>query len=147
MTSIPIFPEDDYNAGFDLEEMIDNLPAGLERTILRILDFHTGRKNFISGEDLVEQVHLMGFRDTENREVRASINQLRKSGRPGSWICSTGGIEGGYWMAESQEELEEFCQREFDSRAKDLFEQAAAMRKAAERKWGRYSPEKQESMF
>ncbi len=146
--TIPIMPEEDYfNRGFDLDEMIDNLPAGLERAILRVLEFHQGRINYISGDDLVTQVRLMGFPSIENREVRACISQLRESGVPGTEICSTGGIEGGYWMAADHEEAEEFVQREFDSRAKALHKQASAIRAAAEKHWGKYSPEKQVPLF
>lgn len=145
--SIPIFPDNDYNSGFDMDELIDNLPAGLERAILRTLEFHTGRKNFISGDDLVVEVRKMGFPKTDNREVRICIELLRTSGRPGCWICSTGGIYGGYWMAADQEELEEFIQREFESRARKLNIEATAMRQAGEKRWGRYSPEKQASLF
>ena len=76
--------------------------------------------------------------------MRASINLLRKQGIE---ICSAGGDEGGYWMAANHEELEEFIQNGIESRAKDLHEQARAMMLAAEKKWGRYSPEKQISMF
>lgn len=148
--SRPILMDNDgyaaYNSGFDLNEMIDNLPGGLEREVRRILEFHTGRENAISRGRFLADLALMGM-EIDERELRVCINQLRKSGTAGSWICSTGGENGGYWMAASQEELEEFLQREFDARAMDLHEQSSAMRKAAEKRWGRYSPEKQATMF
>ncbi len=136
-----------YNRGFDLKRIIDTLPAGLEREILRIMNFHRGRQNAISRDELVCNLAEMGFHFKDDRKIRACINQLRKSGKPGSWICSTGGESGGYWLAASQEELEEYIRREQESRLKDLAEQARAMRAAAERYWGIYSPEKQIGMF
>jgi hypothetical protein len=132
-----------YNAGINVKELIENLPAGLDRAMLRVLDFHIGRDSAISRGRLVADLGRMGFMVHE-REARACINQLRKEGVA---ICSTGGGEGGYWLAADQEELEEFLEREFDARAMDLHEQARAMRQAAEKRWGRYSPEKQATLF
>ncbi len=137
-----------YNIGFDLRKMISEMPAGLEREILRILDFHVGRENAISRPQLVIDLALMGFDYTkDDRPVRACINKVRKSGKPGCWICSTGGVHGGYWRAKSHMEIEEFIQREQESRLKDFAKQARAMRAAAESYWGMYSPEKQISLF
>lgn len=135
-----------FNKGINIQDMIDNLPAGLDRAVLDVIKFHEGRENAISRELLVHDLKSMGF-DVSEREARACINQLRKSGMPGTWICSTGGVDGGYWLAADHEELEEFLQKEVDARALDLHEQASAMRRAAEKRWGRYSPEKQISMF
>jgi len=132
-----------YNTGFDMKALIDNLPAGLDRAMLRVLSFHIGHGNVISRGRLVAELANCGFQVHE-REARACINLLRKDGIA---ICSTGGGEGGYWLAADQDELEEFIQKEMDSRAMDLLEQARAMRAAAEKRWGRYSPEKQASLF
>jgi hypothetical protein len=147
--TIPTMPDKDFNKGFDLDEMIDNLPAGLERAIRRILEFHIGRENAISRSQLITDLASMGFNyiDKDDRPIRACINQIRKSGMPGSWICSTGGVGGGYWMAETQAELEEFIEHEEDSRLGDFAKQMKAMRMAAEKKWGKYSPEKQVPLF
>jgi hypothetical protein len=138
-----------YNVGIDLDEMIDHLPAGLERAVRRILEFHVGRKNAISRTQLIYDLANMGFDyiDKDDRPVRGCINLIRKSGTDGSWICSTGGVGGGYWMAESNEELEEFIDHEEESRLGDFAKQMKAMRIAATKRWGRYSPEKQISLF
>jgi hypothetical protein len=135
-----------YNAGFSLKKLIDSMPVGLKREVLRILDFHRGHKNVISRKKLISDLVSMGFQ-VDDRKVRVCINQLRKSENPGSWICSTGGKNGGYWLAESQEELEEYIQREQESRLGDFAKQMKAMRSAAEKYWGIYSPEKQISLF
>jgi hypothetical protein len=139
-------PEDnEFNVGFDLEEMIDNLPPGLDREVSRILDFHVGRENSISRDQFLYELRdHMGFRDTDEREFRISINQLRKAGL---WICSTGGINGGYWLAKDHDELNDWINREPLARIKDLQDQVNRMRYAAEKQWGRYSPEKQISLF
>jgi hypothetical protein len=136
-----------YNAGVNVKELIENLPAGLERAIRRVLDFHVGRENAISRSQLISDLARMGFNylDKDDRPMRACINQIRKSGTPGSWICSTGGLGGGYWLAKNQEEMEEFINHEEESRLGDFAKQMRAMRSAAEKRWGRYSPEKQES--
>ena len=139
----------EYNVGVDVKAMIDNLPAGLDRAIRKILKFHIGRKNAISRFQLISDLALMGFDyiDKDDRPIRGCINQIRKSGTPGSWICSTGGLGGGYWMAETRAELEEFIDHEEESRLGDFAKQMKAMRMAAEKHWGRYSPEKQASLF
>ncbi len=139
----------EYNIGFDLDEMIDNLPAGLERAIRRVIEFHIGRENAVSRSQLISDLAIMGFDyiDKDDRPIRGCINQIRKSGTPGSWICSTGGLGGGYWLAKNQEEMEEFIEHEEESRLGDFAKQVRAMRSAAEKRWGRYFPEKQASLF
>ena len=72
--------------------------------------------------------------------VRMTIQALRKDGHP---ICSTGGEDGGYWMAANWAELDEYLEREVRSRALDLLEQEKALKSAGEKLWGRYSPGKQ----
>ena len=133
----------EYNAGVDMKILIDNLPASLDRAMLRVLDFRIGRNNAISRVKLLLELGRSGF-VVDEREARICINQLRKKGVQ---ICSTGGKRGGYWMAADQEELEEWIQNESEARLKDFGEQIRAMRAAADKRWGRYSPEKQASLF
>lgn len=132
-----------FNVGVDLEKMVDELPAGLDRAILRILLFHVGRDKAISRGELVHTLWISHGFNVHERAMRVAINLLRKEGQP---ICSTGGEEGGYWYAKDWEELDEFLEREFHSRAMDLLEQEGALRKRAEEVWGRFSPEKQMRM-
>jgi hypothetical protein len=137
--------EDDlFNVGFDLDEAVKNLPMGLDREVRRILDFHIGRENSIGGTDFVRQLAEYHGIHCDNRQLRLSIQKWRFSGL---WVCSTGGIKGGYWLAANQEELDEFCLKELDSRIDSLRDQKTRMRQAAEKQWGRYSPEKQISLF
>lgn len=59
------------------------------------------------------------------RKVRMAIAEMRKDGEP---VCSDSG--GGYWWAESLEEVEAVT-AELEGRAKDLLETASVMRKRA----------------
>lgn len=133
------------NVGVLLQDEIAKLPAGLNRAILRVMSFHVGRGNAIPRVDLVDELAKAGFdHRKEDRPVRLSINQLRKAGL---LICSTGGRQGGYFMASSIQEVEDYLDVEVRSRAMDLLEQEKAMKQAAEKTWGRYSPEKQLGLF
>lgn len=131
----------DYNSGISLQAAIDNMPPGLDRAVLRVLSQRIGREAAISRPDLLRALKSLGF-DVHERAARAMINQLRKEGH---LICSTGGNDGGYWLARSWEELGEYLEHEVMPRAYDLMEQAAALRKSAERMWGAES--KQGKLF
>lgn len=115
-------------------DVIDELPPGLEREVLRVLQGCVGREQVISRGNLLRCVRSYpGLERVHERAVRAVINKLRKDEHP---ICSTGGEEGGYWMAESWEELGEYLDREVRSRLGDLAEQERALVKAGEALWG-----------
>ena len=132
----------EYNAGVNIARMVEEMPAGLDRAILRVLSFHVGRSLAISRGDLVVAVAQHGF-FVHERQARAAINLLRKAGQA---ICSTGGEDGGYWLAAGWDELLEYLEREIHSRAMDLLEQEGALRRAAEMRWGVYSAERQTRM-
>jgi len=127
-----------------LDEMIDNLPAGLDRAILRALSFSIGRDHSIPRASLLNNIRAVGFKKLSDRQLRLQINQLRKDGHV---ICSIGGIDGGYYIAGSWDELNEYLQREVHSRAMDLLEQEKALREAGEKTWGKYSPTRQGSFM
>ena len=128
----------------DLDEIIEQMPPGLDRAILDVVKFHVGKENAISRPVMLVYLRQLGFYLKDDRPMRLAINSLRKQGIK---ICSAGGTKGGYWMAANHQELEEFIKHEVEARAYDLHEQARAMRASAEKEWGRYSPEKQISMF
>ena len=136
-------PLSDYNQGVSITEMVDGLEAGLDRAVLRVLSFRVGRGEAISRGDLVRMVGQHGF-SVHERALRLCIQMLRKSGQP---ICSTGGEDGGYWLAASWEELNEYLEREVHARAMDLLEQEKALRAAGERLWGEFSPGVQMNLF
>lgn len=118
--------------GFDLNTLIDNLEPGLDRAILRLMSFHIGQEKTISRQDLLNELHNQGF-GMGDRAVRAQINLLRKQGEP---ICSTGGVDGGYYYARDWRELMDYTERELHSRAMDLLEQEQALKHSAKERWG-----------
>lgn len=77
---------------FDVQALIDNLPAGLDRAILRTLSFHQGRECAISRSDLVSELWAIGFKVGE-RAARAQISQLRIDHR--SADCAGAAADGG----------------------------------------------------
>lgn len=121
----------EMRAGYQID-----LPPGLERSIMRILQWHVGRAKAISRDALLEGLVECGFRVTD-RVARAQINELRKLGHV---ICSAGGEGGGYWLAADWAELIEYHEMELHSRAMDLLEQEKAQKRTAEMLWGRFSP-------
>ena len=111
----------------------ENLPAELLGAVQHVLTFHVGRRNAIPRFELVREVNRITSREYSERQVRAAVNALRKQGH---LILSAGGADGGYWMAKSRKEVEEFLVREVRSRYRDLVEMEKAIRAAADRVFG-----------
>ena len=109
-----------------MTDYIGDLPAGLDRAILRILSFHQGAGNAISRFALEMQCAQHGFPESDRR-IRAAINLLRKQGHHS---CSMGGENGGYYMATNRRELDDYIEREPQARINDFSEQIKAMRSA-----------------
>jgi hypothetical protein len=128
---------------FDVDELIKNLPAGLDRSILRILSFHVGCSNTIGRTALVAALRDHGYRVSE-RQARAQISQLRKAGH---LICSAPGEDGGYYLPANDQEFDDFVRTEYLAKITDMQETLSAMKKAAEKQWGKYSPARQPSLF
>ncbi len=115
------------------EHMVDlSYPSGLERAILSVLDYHHGREKAIGRDELVNDLVGMGYRENE-RVVREAIKQLR---RQGHLICSIPGNDGGYYLAGSLAEFDEFDRCELGAKIADMSETREAMRKAAREKFG-----------
>lgn len=116
------------------EETIINLdyPSGLERAILTVLSYHNGRKQAIGRDELVVNLAGLGYWVHE-RMAREAIKQLR---RQGYLICSMPGNYGGYYMAETLAEFEEFDRFELGAKIADMNETRQAMLKAAREKFG-----------
>ncbi len=113
-------------------KFIDKLPAGMDRALLRVLYFHIGRDRAVSRMQLLSDVRDLGFK-IDDRQLRFQINQLRKSG---ILICSAGGKNGGYWIASSRAEIDNFLNQEIRARISDLSEQDRAMTTAARESFG-----------
>lgn len=114
------------------EEMIQNMPAGLDRAILRIVNFHRGKAAAIGGEELTRQVGMSGFH-IDQRTVREMIKELRRAGH---LICSTPGQAGGYYLATDLAEYWEFRKQEYQAKIIDMSETMSAMDKAADEQFG-----------
>jgi predicted transcriptional regulator len=121
-----------FNQGFDLNSMLKTMEPSIERAVLRVLQPRVGRERAISRQSLLMSVHSYGF-EVGDRSVRAVINRLRKDG---FLICSTGGKNGGYWLASDWRELNEFLEKEVKPRALDLLETESALKSAARERWG-----------
>lgn len=76
----------------------------LEEVILSILESRTGKANRISRANLRQFVSYRMFENISDREVRKTIEELRRSNGRGALICSSSG-SAGYWFAESYAEL------------------------------------------
>jgi hypothetical protein len=103
----------------------------LERAVLSILGYHTGRASAISGKDLLFRLQQQGYRLPDERIMREAIHQLR---RGGNLICST--PKDGYWMAATHREWMDFDEEQFGSRIADMSKTRAAMRQAAINQFG-----------
>lgn len=120
-----------YNVGVDVALMLAQLDPGVKRAVLRVLSYHVGRQNAVSRTELVAETNRLV--PCHDRQVRLVVNELRKEG---ALICSTGGIDGGYWLAQDMEELRAYLDAEVWSRVGDLTQQAQAMVQAGMAQWG-----------
>lgn len=117
---------------FNIGHLPEHVNPELRVVVQEVLKLHVGRSNTVSRQELCHFVSLypgVGGKNLDRR-VRAAINEMRKDGEP---ICSTGGINGGYFIASSHEELDEYLEAELRSRAIDLLEQYHAMQDGARR--------------
>ena len=114
---MPTRPRDYY------EHLIDAMPAGAERTVLRVLTFHIGLANSIQKPDLIDACAEMGTKFSDERQVRLTIVKLRKAGIP---ACASSG-ESGYFLAATLEEYREFRGREYVKKICDMRETVTAM--------------------
>jgi hypothetical protein len=106
-------------------------PSELEPAILSVMASHTGRQRAIGRSELLADLARMGHQVRE-RTVREAIKQLR---RLGHLICSMPGVDGGYYLAQSMDEFEEFDRVELGAKIADMDQTRQAMRQAARRKF------------
>ena len=124
------------NAGYSVTERLALMEPGLDRAILRILEFHVGRDNAISTREFRKALADHGFTNYQGgkdfRPVRISMAEIRKGG---VIICSTGGKNGGYYLPANRDEAEEYLQVEVYARAMDFLTQLKAMRETVDKTW------------
>lgn len=115
------------NTGFKLADLAKQVTDQLCTAIIRIVMFHIGIENKISRSALVTELRSQGFTEDE-RVIREAISQLRLTyGLP---IAGTGGINGGYWILQNDEEAKAYLKVELHVRAMTILMQESAIRKA-----------------
>jgi len=109
-----------------------SVPEGLEKTVILALRDVKGRELSLGRQRLVSRVRG-AFPGVHERIVRQAVHNLRQKG----WlICSAPGRQGGYFMAGTKDEFDEFIQRELHPKAMDLLKTEKAMRNAARSQFG-----------
>lgn len=95
-----------------------------------------GKAHAISRYSLLNRMQGAGF-DIGERELRDHIKQLRRDGK---LICSTPGEGGGYYIATSPEEVEEFLDTELRAKRDDLSQTIHAIEQSAHRTFNQAQP-------
>ena len=120
-----------------IADIIEQMDAGLDRAVLRCLEKREGAVMSIQKLDLMHDLNRMGFGtrlkfSTFERQVRSCVVDLRKRGH---LICSSSG-DVGYYLAATRTEYDEFVEREYEGRIKDMQETVDAMDASAKARWG-----------
>ena len=110
----------------NLSPRIDELPAGLSRWLLRIINNHWGSDNAIGRYDILKAIKTYHGITMNERAMRQRIAELREEGWP---ICSKGGENGGYYMG-GDSDVQEHARRE-DARAKKILKRDSAMKRGS----------------
>jgi len=86
--------------------------AADRQRLLTIMEFHRGRRYSLGMAELYRQVYgvTVAHKINETRRLRGLIRSLQQEGIP--ILSSCGAADGGYWLAETPEELAEFCRKE-----------------------------------
>jgi hypothetical protein len=100
-------------------------------TIPQARDIEWLRTSFEAGLEITrEQAVAFGM---DERAFRTAVLVLRRSGTP---IVSESAAGSVYRMARSEREAEEFIEREYLSRIRDMSETVSAMRRGAQERFG-----------
>lgn len=89
------------------KQELDNMQPGIEKAVLREVSFHKGKDHAISQENLLEAIKSTSYaKKVTKRQLRITINELRKTG----WLIASssgaGGSSGYYVPATWNEYLE-----------------------------------------
>lgn len=126
------------------EVLLDTMPVGVERAILRIVTQRVGKENAILGHEMFAMLKSLGFELKDQRQMRLVVKDLR---RQQHCICSAPGESGGYWMARDRAEYEAFVRDEFRKKIIDLSTTLRAMNAGADDVLGPVVLENQETLF
>lgn len=120
------------------EDLIKSMPAGVDRAILRLIQFHKGKDQAIKRMLFLKRIRENGFIKLDERQMRYAIHDLR---RQGHLICALPGKKGGYYLANSRFEYMEFKNQELLPKITDMMETVKEMDRAAEDMFGNsYQP-------
>lgn len=108
-----------------------NFSSGLDRVILEILKEHVGKSNAIGRQALLKKLASMGW-PTNDRSMRSCIKFLRRRGT----LVLSSSEEGGYYLAASKQEFQDFDHNEFGAKISDMSETRQAMLRAASTRFG-----------
>lgn len=123
------------------EELISQMPHGLERALLRVLSYHIGKDKAISKPDLLADLARMGFRVHE-RQARKAIEELRNNGH----LIGASSGDGGYYIIANEDEYNDYVAEE-TSRATKILERLRAQDAQAKKVFSRTSAVAQASLF
>lgn len=116
---------------FDLEAAKETA-AGRKQALLLLLERnHVGKENAIKAWELAGM-----FGDNTDRPTRLAIQDLRNDGT--LILSSSHGEFKGYFMANTQEEYEEFREHNFRSRAMSILVTDRAMAREARKQFGKH---------
>ena len=99
----------------------------IEEYIIAILQNHISINNRISSKDLLMKLNVVI--STTNRKMRQAIESLRQQ-EQGSLICSTTKSGGGYFLATTKAELENYL-RQDEHRCLEMWKRIRKQRQVA----------------
>lgn len=106
-----------------------DLPMGLPRVVLQVLQHHRGAASAVSKAELTANVsRIIG---ASERQIRLAIEELR---RQGVLVCAMSSA-GGYFIADNRQEVDAFL-AEYLARVREISQTAHAMSDAAVREFG-----------
>lgn len=111
------------------DDLVKNMPAGLDRAIVQTLKFHIGKSKAIKKADFLKAIGALGYKPHE-RQLRDMIAEMRLSG----WMIGSLSAEG-YYFCETRAEYEEF-RAELEARRAALSATLSALDSVARQRWG-----------
>jgi hypothetical protein len=104
----------------------------IEMMILHILRNHCGHDNRIRRSEILKilnnRLNVLHDQPIHDRFMRGCIENLRRHDELGAWICSS--LDGGYYMAETLDELRGYVLQE-EGRAQKILAKTSRQRKVA----------------
>ena len=104
----------------------------IDEEIKRIMRFHVGREHAIKKQDLIRELVRRGH-EVNERGLRNLVRDMRRNGH---LICSAAAEDGGYYIANSRAEVDEFFRMELDAKIQDMSQTRSAMKRTADAQFG-----------